>query len=45
MFSIVRVVIARSEAWHDAGQVRRLRRAGYLDGERQPRRPRHWANR
>jgi len=26
-------------------RTERLRRVGYADGERQPRTPRHWANR
>ena len=33
---------AEQAPWHRATS---LRRAGYLDGERQPRTPRHWANR
>jgi hypothetical protein len=45
MFSIIRTILVRNEASIDAGQARRLRRAGYLDGERRPRHTRHWANR
>jgi hypothetical protein len=45
MYSIVRTILARNEASIDAGQAQRLRRAGYLDGERRPRQTRYWANR
>lgn len=45
MFSIVRTILARTDAAAESGQARRLRQAGYLDGERRPRRDHHWANR
>lgn len=45
MVSIIRTIFARTDVAIDAGQARRLRQAGYLDGERRPRRNRHWANR
>lgn len=39
------LVLRRHQAAHDSRRAESLRRAGYADGERMPRRPSHWANR
>ena len=45
MVSTIRVAFARVTEPHKGIWNRKLRQAGYLDGERQPRHQRHWANR
>ena len=42
---LVEIVRNRSALPRENAGTERLRRAGYADGERRPRRPRHWANR
>ncbi len=42
---LIEMARVRTGVDRSGAKLERLRRAGYADGERRPRTPRHWANR